>query len=81
MLGAAWKLDKKVAGIKTNVWARDLRASRITEGRQTAVATDDVAKVAGHSSKHMTNEVYDRTTIEVAERFAKGRKERRETKR
>jgi hypothetical protein len=80
-MAAAWIVDRKKAGIKTKVWARDLRASGITEGRASAEANDDVAKVAGHSSKKMTNEVYDRTTIEAAERFAKGRKERRETKR
>ncbi|MBO9194384.1 hypothetical protein J5277_09725 [Rhizobium sp. 16-449-1b] len=77
----AWNLDKKNAGITTKVWARDLRASGITEGRASAVAADDVAKVAGHSSREMVEEIYDRTTIEAAERFAKGRKERRETKR
>jgi integrase len=76
-----WGKDRKAAGIPSNIWARDLRASGISEGRASAASVDDVSKVAGHSSRQMTNEVYDRAHIEAAERVAKSRKEHRETKR
>ncbi|MCO5732854.1 integrase [Rhizobium sp. SSA_523] len=73
-----WEADRKAAGISSKAWARDLRASGITEGRAAGVETDDAAKVAGHSSKRTTSSVYDRAAIEAAERFAdariKGRK-------
>ncbi len=76
-----WEKDRKAAGIPSKIWARDLRASGITEGRASAASVDDIGKVAGHSSRQMTDEVYDRAHIEAAERVAKSRKEHRETKR
>lgn len=68
-----WEADRKAAGISSKAWARDLRASGITEGRAAGVETDDAAKVAGHSTKRTTSTVYDRAAIEAAERFADAR--------
>ncbi|MEI5680470.1 MULTISPECIES: integrase [unclassified Mesorhizobium] len=68
-----WRLDRKAAGIAANVWARDIRASGITEGRAAGASTDDAAKVAGHTGTRTTSSVYDRANLEAAERFAKAR--------
>lgn len=68
-----WRLDSKACGLSSKVWARDLRASGITEGRAAGTATDDVAKVAGHASTRTTASVYDRAVLEAAERFANAR--------
>lgn len=73
-----WTVDRKAAGLPSNLWARDLRASGITEGRASNVSTDDAAKVAGHSSKRTTAAVYDRAVLEAADRFADARVKRRE---
>jgi hypothetical protein len=67
-----WQKDRKTAGIPANVWARDLRASGISEGRASDVSKDDAAKVAGHTSVR-TTEIYDRAVIEATDRFAKAR--------
>ncbi|WP_412063952.1 integrase [Rhizobium sp. SYY.PMSO] len=72
-----WDKDRATARIPSNVWARDLRASGITEGRASAAAVDDLGKVAGHTGRKMTDEVYDRAQIEAAGRVAKSRKEHR----
>jgi integrase len=71
--GEFWRVDRKAAGIDEKVWARDLRASGISEGRAAGVATDDAAKVAGHASTRTTSTVYDRAALEAAERFADAR--------
>lgn len=76
-----WRRDRKTAGIESDIWARDLRASGITEARAADASIDDAARVAGHASRKMTEQVYDRATLEASERFAKRRKEHRETKR
>jgi integrase len=68
-----WARDRKTVGLSPKVWARDLRASGITEGRAAGVAIDDVAKVAGHSSARTTSAVYDRAAHAAALRFAKAR--------
>lgn len=68
-----WTVDRKTAGLPKTLWARDLRASGITEGRASAVTIDDAAKVAGHSSKQTTARVYDRAVLEAAARFADAR--------
>jgi integrase len=65
--------DRLAAGIDSSVWARDLRASGITEGRASDVSIDDAAKVAGHSSPRTTKKVYDRAVLEASERFADAR--------
>lgn len=71
--GSAWTRDRKAAGIPQDVWARDLRASGVTEGRAGGAATDDAAKVAGHSRSSTTAKVYDRAQIEAQRRFATAR--------
>lgn len=73
-----WRLDRKEAHIPSNIWARDLRASGITEGRANNASTDDAAKVAGHSGKRTTAVVYDRAALEAAGRFADARIQGRE---
>lgn len=75
--GEGWRKDRKAAGLSSKVWARDLRASGITEGRAAGTATDDVAKVAGHASTKTTSAIYDRAALEAAERFAEARSKRR----
>ncbi|KQZ20310.1 hypothetical protein ASD50_21705 [Mesorhizobium sp. Root552] len=70
--------DRKAAGIATNVWARDLRASGISEGRASNVSLDDAAKVAGHAGTRTTKKVYDRAVLEAADRFAEARLQGRE---
>lgn len=65
--------DRIAAGIARNVWARDLRASGITEGRASDASIDDAAKVAGHSGTRTTKKVYDRAVLEAADRFADAR--------
>lgn len=76
-----WKRDSKAAKIAAGVWARDLRASGITEARAGNASIDDTVRVAGHAGRSMTENVYDRATLEASERFAKSRLEHRETKR
>lgn len=68
-----WRVDRSIVGISDKVWARDLRASGISEGRAAGAATDDAAKVAGHASTRTTSAVYDRAALEAAERFADAR--------
>ncbi len=75
-----WRRDRKAAGIDASVWARDLRASGITEARAAGVSTDDAGKVAGHSSTKTTATVYDRAVLEAAERFAEARTKKRAVK-
>lgn len=73
-----WSVDRKTAKLPAKLWARDLRASGITEGREGDASTDDAAKVAGHSSKATTAKVYDRAVMQAADRFAQARLRRRE---
>lgn len=68
-----WGDDRKTAGINSKAWARDLRASGITEGRAAGATTDDASKVAGHSGTKTTSAVYDRAGEEAAGRFADAR--------
>jgi hypothetical protein len=67
-----WGVDRKKAGLPAKLWARDLRASGISEGRAADASLDDAAKVAGHASKR-TTAVYDRAVLEAADRFANAR--------
>lgn len=73
-----WTVDRKAANLPNNLWARDLRASGITEGRAGEASTDDAAKVAGHASKATTAKIYDRAVMEAADRFAQARIKSRE---
>ncbi|MFN3549269.1 MAG: hypothetical protein ACK4U0_17415 [Mesorhizobium sp.] len=70
--GRMWRADAKAAGIPAGVWARDLRASAVTEARAGGVHLDDARHVAGHSSER-TTEIYDRAHAEAAGRFARAR--------
>ncbi|TIL30963.1 integrase [Mesorhizobium sp.] len=72
-----WTVDRKAANLPASLWARDLRASGITEGRASNATLDDAQKVAGHSDK-ATTERYDRAVLEAADRFAEARMKRRE---
>ncbi|ESZ15611.1 integrase [Mesorhizobium sp. M0761] len=72
-----WSVDRKVAGLPVALWARDLRASGITEGRASDASLDDASKVAGHSATSTTKQ-YDRAVLEAADRFADARVKRRE---
>ena len=68
-----WRAVADRAGIRREVWNRDLRAAAVTEARQGAAPTDDVAKVAAHSSKRTTAKVYDRDRLEAHRRVMKAR--------
>lgn len=68
-----WRRVADRAGIKATVWNRDLRAAGVTEARQAAAPTDDVAKVAGHANKRTTAKVYDRDRLEAQRRVMKAR--------
>jgi hypothetical protein len=68
---------RELTGIRREVWNRDTRAGAVTEARQAAAFTDDLAKVAGHSSKR-TTAIYDRDRLEAARRVADARKTHRE---
>ncbi len=71
--GYLWRQVREIAGIKPTVWNRDVRAAAVTEARQAAAPTDDVAKIAGHTNKRTTAKVYDRDRLEAARRVAKAR--------
>jgi integrase len=71
--GNLWRKVRKMTGISKEVWNRDARAGGVTEGRQAAVPTDDLAKTAGHSNKRTTARVYDRDRLEAARRAARAR--------
>ncbi|TJW14326.1 MAG: integrase [Mesorhizobium sp.] len=73
-----WRIDRKAAGIPGTMWARDLRASGITEGRASNASLEDASKVAGHSGTTTTGRVYDRAVFEAADRFADARVKGRE---
>ncbi|MCW1844207.1 integrase [Prosthecomicrobium hirschii] len=51
---------RAAAGVRSTLWARDMRAGAITEGRKAGAATDDLAKQAGHTSSRTTSRIYDR---------------------
>jgi integrase len=68
-----WRAVAARAGIRREVWNRDLRAAAVTEARQAAAPTDDVAKVAGHANKRTTAKVYDRDHLEAHRRVMKAR--------
>ena len=75
-----WRIDADAAGLPKTAWARDLRASGITEARAADVSTDDAAKVAGHASTKTTAKIYDRANLEAAGRFADARVNKRAKK-
>jgi hypothetical protein len=71
-----WRKVANKASIATTVWNRDLRAAAVTEAREGAASTDDVAKVAAHS-KRTTARVYDRDHLEAHRRVMRARVARR----
>jgi hypothetical protein len=71
-----WRKVANKAGIASTVWNRDLRAAAITEAREGAAPTDDVAKVATNS-KRTTAKVYDRDKLEAQRRVMRARLTRR----
>lgn len=72
-----WRRLTKDVGLPPSIWNRDLRASAVTEARQAGAATDDVAKVAGHSTPRVTAQVYDRAALEAQRRVAEARRKHR----
>lgn len=66
--------DREAAGLPKTVWARELRASGITEARAAGVSLDDAAMVAGHAGTRTTGRVYDRAALAAAQRFAEARR-------
>ena len=77
--GEVWRRVRKVAGIRKEVWNRDMRAAGVTEGREAGSPTDDLAKLAGHANKRTTARVYDRDRLQAARRVALARAAHRDT--
>ncbi len=71
--GEVWRRVRKLTGISKETWNRDMRAGGVTEGREAAAPTDDLAKQAGHANKRITARVYDRDRLEAARRVARAR--------
>jgi integrase len=72
-----WRHMANAAGLPNTLWARDIRASAVTEGRQAGASTDDAAKLVGHAKPKITAEVYDRDRLEASRRVSKARIENR----
>ncbi len=69
-----WRRDiRRLAGIPTNVWNRDLRAGGITEGRRGGAEIADSSKMAGHVRPQTTARVYDRDVLEASRRVSRKR--------
>jgi hypothetical protein len=71
-----WRRVANKAGIAGTVWNRDLRAAAVTEAREGAAPSDDVAKVAANS-RRMVAKVYDRDQLEAHRRVMRARVARR----
>ena len=71
-----WPYVRRLAGLPETMWNRDVRAGAITEGSNSGVSTDDLAKVAANSPRVNRN-VYQRDQFEAARRVAQARKEGR----
>ena len=76
--GEVWRRVRKIAGIRNEVWNRDMRAAGVTEAREGAAHIDDVAKTAG-DTKRTTAKVYDRARLQAARRVAQARAAHRNT--
>jgi integrase len=68
-----WRKAARAAGIRREVWSRDMRAGGATEGRKAAALIDDLAKTMGHSNTRTTAEIYDRDRVEAHRRVARAR--------
>jgi integrase len=73
-----FKRHRAKANIDPTVWARDLRASGITEARLYDASITDLGQMAGHSTSVTTATVYDRAKLAAAERVAVKRQEGRQ---
>lgn len=81
--GRPWRADvyaanfrkvRDAAGLPPTLWARDMRAGAITEGRRGGATIDDLAKQAGHRDSRTTARVYDRDSfLEASRRNAEAR--------
>ena len=70
-----WVRVRKAAGISSDIWNRDLRASGTTEARAAGAPLDDVKKLMGHTPRsETTGKVYDRAKLEAHRRIAAARK-------
>lgn len=67
-----WRKVRHRAGLPKTFWCRDIRASAITEARQSGAPTDDARKVAGHSTSRMTDH-YERENLDAHRRVAASR--------
>lgn len=67
-----WRSIARKAGISDDKWARDLRASGNTEGREAGASVDDLARIAAHSAD-VNRRVYDRADVVAFERVAAAR--------
>ncbi len=76
--GRVWRDVRKITGIRKEVWNRDMRAAGVTEAREGAADTADVAKTAGDTER-TTAAVYDRARLAAARRVARARAARRDT--
>jgi hypothetical protein len=70
--GMAWRDVKKHAGLPRELWNRDLRAGGITEAQKAGAASDDRAKLAGHSPR-INRDVYSRDVLVASNRVAEAR--------
>ncbi len=69
-----WADVRRAAGISSDIWNRDLRASGSTEARASGANLDDVKKLMGHTAKSETTaKVYDRAKLEAHRRIAAAR--------
>lgn len=76
--GKLWPRVRAAAGLPNGLWCRDLRASAITEARQSGAQTDDARKVAGHTTARMTDR-YERENLDAFRRVAASRLAKRGT--
>lgn len=65
---------------RPTLWNRDIRAGALTEGGVAGASSDDRAKMAGHVSSKMTQQVYDRDVLIGSSRVAEARAKFREKK-
>jgi len=70
--GEVWRRVRKIAGIREEVWNRDMRAAGVTEAREGAADTADVAKTIG-DTKRTTAKIYDRAKLAASRRVAQAR--------
>lgn len=67
----------RAINLNPKIWARDLRASGITEARLYDASITDLGQMAGHSTSVTTSTVYDRENLAAAQRVSLKRSEGR----